>query len=133
MKNSQRPITGIIAVAILCALGSCTSFIGEKLLTLHKGSTIAEVLKADDDIVDPVPLTITAPDLESKSAYGVLVSEIKSASKNNRWVYVFKNGTLLYWGYPYQFTRHSDAEIRIAGEAMIKVLVEKDYLDKEKD
>ncbi|MFM8472861.1 MAG: hypothetical protein ACKOBV_04980 [Candidatus Kapaibacterium sp.] len=133
MKNLRQTLLLVSAIMFISASQSCTSFIGAKLLSLHTGSTVAEVLKADDDIVDPTPLRISAPDLESKSSYGVLVSEIKSAAKNNRWVYVFKNGELLYWGYPYQFTRHADAEIRTAGEAMVNLLVEKDFLDKEKD
>lgn len=132
MKHKHILAASAICLASLC-LTSCTSFVGEKLLAVRKGATVAEILKVDDDIRSDDPIVITAPDLESKSTYTVLVSELKSAAKNNRWVYLFKNGTLLYWGYPYQFSRHENDEIRIAGDALSKSLVEKGYLANEKE
>lgn len=132
MKHKHILAASVICLASFC-MASCSSFVGEKLLAVRMGSTVAEILKADEEIVNDESIVITAPDLESKSTYTLLVSKLKSAAKNNRWVYLFKNGRLLYWGYPYQFTRHEDDEIRIAGEALSKALVDKGYLANEKE
>ena len=132
MKHKHILAASVICLASFC-MASCSSFVGEKLLAVRMGSTVAEILKADVEIVNDESIVITAPDLESKSTYTLLVSKLKSAAKNNHWVYLFKNGRLLYWGYPYQFTRHEDNEIRIAGEALSKALVDKGYLANEKE
>jgi hypothetical protein len=54
---------------------------------------------------------------------------MRSAAEENRWVYVFKDEKLLYWGYPYQLTRHPDDEIRIAGEVLAQELIKKEELN----
>ncbi|MFN4769671.1 MAG: hypothetical protein ACK45R_02790 [Candidatus Kapaibacterium sp.] len=127
MKNLPRGVCVLMCVCL--TLTGCVSFVGEKLLPLRKGMTMEQVVKTDELAEEKKVVPLLSPDLDSKHGYTALLSSMRSASEENRWVYIFKDAKLLYWGYPYQITRHPDDEIRIAGEVLVRELTKKDELN----
>ncbi len=118
----------ITALVCLAFLSACSSFVGEKLLKIRMGSTVTEVTAADGDLVEPTPVKIQNDGLSSKSEYSMLISTLRAANNDNYWIYAFKDNKLIYWGYPYQFLRSEDKELRSFGEVATKYLVAKKYL-----
>ena len=109
-------------------LASCGTFVGEKMLHVRKGATMGEVSTADNDLVDKLAVVITGDGLESKAVYHLIISEMKAAGNENYWIYAFKDNKLFYWGYPYQFKRHEDNEIRIFGEYATQYMVKQELI-----
>jgi hypothetical protein len=100
------------------------------MLHIKKGSKVAEVYKADDKIKNLTAIVITSPDLPKDSTYHLAISEFPTASDRDViWLYAFKNDQLFYWGYPYQFRRHSDKEINAFGEAAMRYMIEQKIMD----
>ncbi|MFM2133508.1 MAG: hypothetical protein RL156_789 [Bacteroidota bacterium] len=127
MKHHALHICLLLGFAL--AIQGCTSFVGEKLLPLRKGMAVNEVVDTDEMVDAKKVIALVSPDLDSKHKYTALLSSMRSAAEENRWVYVFKDEKLLYWGYPYQLTRHPDDEIRIAGEVLAQELIKKEDLN----
>ncbi len=112
-------------LAICCLFfASCSTFVAEKLLTIKRGVSVSEVIHADSDCQTATDIALKIPGLASNNArYSLLVSTMAGPDNDEFWIYVFKNGKLLYWGYPYQFLRNEDTEIRLAGEEGVRYMV----------
>ncbi len=121
----------ILIIALILAvsgLTACKTYLYENMFDVQYGTSSAQVIKDESNLVDEKPVQLKGTNLDPNSTYTILFAKMRSTVMENYWVYGFKNDKLIYWGYPYQFLRNSDPEIRALGVEATKYLVNEEYL-----
>ncbi|MBI3258100.1 MAG: hypothetical protein HYZ54_01260 [Ignavibacteriae bacterium] len=99
-------IKSSIILLSFIGLASCQTFITESNLRLSKGTTL-QAFKTEDVDYDKV---VSLPKLsaKNKNKYEVYMTTIRGAVFKEVYYYAFENDKLIYWGYPYQFSRSNN-------------------------
>lgn len=104
-----------VSCMMLC-LTSCETLVTQQNLKLKKGSTIEE-FKKEVSRIDEV-VEVPKASAKHQASLVVYVTKIQGADTEEIYYYAFRDGKLLYWGYPYQFSRSENTVIRDIGEEL---------------
>ncbi len=104
--------TGIVVLSFI-GLVSCETFVTESNLRLAKGTTLQAFMKENVDYDKNVSLPKLSA--KNKNKYEVYMTRINGAVFMEVYYYAFENDKLIYWGYPYQFSRSNNPLIENIG------------------
>jgi hypothetical protein len=110
-----------IALCIAASLlGGCANFGLQDINKFEKGMSVERVLDVSGSGPREDWELVVAGGGSSK--YRALIFDIVMANQRNKYIAAFENGSLIYWGYPYEFMRFPDKKINEIGKAVIKKL-----------
>ena len=111
-------ICKVLIAMCFVGLTSCQTLVTKHNIRLSKGSTLDAFKKEDVDI----DFKIALPKLsaKNKAKYEVYITTIHGANTKELYYYAFQDDKLVYWGYPYQFTRNENALIQEIGEEALE-------------
>lgn len=105
-----------LVFCMIISLTSCETLVTQQNLKLSKGSTIEE-FKKEVSRIDEV-VEVPKASAKHQASLVVYVTKIQGADTEEIYYYAFRDGKLLYWGYPYQFSRSENTVIRDIGEEL---------------
>lgn len=127
MKNKLKICICFFILPLL--LLSCNTFILENHLKLHKGISSKEFI--NNDVPYYLADTLHSMNKKYNEKFVVFLSSIYSGTGSEIYYYAFRNDSLVYWGYPYQFSRHDNQVIREISENVYNTAKKEFDMDRE--
>ncbi len=101
----------VLLLALLTLFVACSSYLYKHgNIELYK-TTFSDFQETDASISEKYIVK-----LDSNNRYLLIESSVKHAPGQMTYLYAFRNDTLLYFGYPYQFSQSSDKIINELGK-----------------
>jgi hypothetical protein len=123
---SKFNILFIALTALTLFLNSCGTYIYKDHLNLEKGISLEKFNNLGISFVNQINLRNN--EILGKDNYIVFIQLRQSVYKNQYYLYAFKDNILIFWGYPYTFTRHNDPVIQAIGEECSDYILNNEYL-----
>lgn len=121
MKNKTVFTLLFFSIIFLSSCGS--SFVGEKRLDIYMGYSIVDFKKINYLTSENNYHKLSGWDLDKIGTIEIYIVQQPSVKdKLDVYIYAFQNGKLLYWGFPWEFTRSNDKVIEAIGIEAIKLM-----------
>lgn len=135
MKVKQIIFNSYIVIVISILLTSCGGFSNFKDNLSYRNMPLALNQTKTDDLVDYLRISeskiinLKYTD-KNNSVFKAIRMKVKSTNEGEvtDYLYLIKNDLLIYYGYPHEFRRHSDEDIREGAEEIV-MQIENEYLN----
>lgn len=108
-------------IIMIFILESCThNFIFKNNKSIVKGISIADFRKSDIKIDEIYNLPISGNKYNCKIE--IIKSAVRSATYVEIYYYAFRNDSLIYWGFPYQFASRDNEQLNDIAKEMYDIL-----------